>query len=202
MGLADWLLVIAAGYLLGSVPWGFCVVQGRKGLDIRKVGSGNIGATNVLRAVGPGWGVAVLCLDVAKGALSVLFARWVGGDPLLHAVAGAAAIAGHTWTFWLSFRGGRGVATGLGVLMALSPPVAAIAGLAFLLVVVVTRYVSLGSLTASAVAALAAYLYTPYRPYQVMITLAAAVIVYRHVPNFRRLLRGEEPKLGKARAGS
>lgn len=188
--------VILTGYLVGSIPWGFYVGKA-VGVDIRKHGSGNIGATNVLRTLGPKLAVPVLLLDLLKGVAAVWIARWTGSGHLVEALAGAAAIAGHTWTFLLAFRGGRGVATGLGVLIALAPLAAAWAGAAFLVVVLGTRYVSLGSIIGALTAIAAIFLTSGVLEFRILITAAALFIIYRHIPNIKRLLAGRESKLGQ-----
>ncbi len=171
-------------------------------MDIRKVGSGNVGATNLLRARGPAIGVTGLVLDAAKGALPVAAVGWLaaGGAelPLWAApVAALAAVAGHVLTPWLGFRGGKGVATSLGALLVLSPlPTLAAVGL-FAAVVAVTRTVSLGSVLA-AVALPTAGAVIGGRPWpeQVALVIVALVVLLRHSGNIRRLLRGEESRLG------
>jgi glycerol-3-phosphate acyltransferase PlsY len=187
------LVLVAVGYLCGSVPWGLLLAR-RVGVDVRRTGSGNIGAANVARSAGVGLGLATLAADAAKGALPVALARWVTADPAVAAAAGAAAFAGHVFPVTLGFAGGKGVATALGVLATLAPLAALAAVAVFVLVFGVCRYVSLGSvagaLTApAAVAAMA-------EPNAVLAAALAmsAVIVFRHRGNLARLRAGTEPR--------
>jgi glycerol-3-phosphate acyltransferase PlsY len=192
-----WPYVLAAlvgGYLFGSVPWGLLLARFGGAGDIRKVGSGNIGATNVLRTGRKGLAVATLLLDAAKGAAAVLIGGLYGPDTAI--VAGAGAFLGHVFPVWLRFDGGKGVATALGILLALSWQAALGALAGFILVVAVTRYVSLGSLLASAAApALCYWLAVPQKA-ELMIGLGV-LIWLRHAANIRRLLKGEESKVGR-----
>lgn len=195
-------LVVALGYLLGSVPMGLLLTRLFKGIDIRQHGSGNIGAANVLRVVGFWAATLALIYDIGKGALPVLLARLLSGSPTLAAVAALAAVAGHTWPVWLRFRGGKGVATALGALLVLDPLLGGIAAAVGLPLMVITRYVSFGSL-AGALAALAAALafYAAGRlpaAHLAVVALVVAVIVYRHRDNLGRLLSGTESKLGQS----
>jgi len=169
------------------------------GDDVRKAGSGNIGATNVARVVGPLAGVLTLLLDAAKGAAAVLLAKWLSeGNPAWIMLAGFAALVGHCYPVWLKFKGGKGVATAAGVFFVLCPLACMAAIAVFLLVVMIWRYVSLGSISAAAAMPFLMHLlWTPGQaPLAVTIgTLAAALlIVYKHRGNIRRLLEGAEPK--------
>ncbi|MDP2871418.1 MAG: glycerol-3-phosphate 1-O-acyltransferase PlsY [Bacillota bacterium] len=200
-------LLLSAGmaYVIGSLPFGFWLAKAR-GIDIQKVGSGNIGATNVLRALGPRAAVPVLIMDILKGfvgaALAAQISRATGGNPSLAAVIGGlAAFAGHNWSFLLGFRGGRGVATGAGAALYVLPYGVLLGVTVLVAVVFVTRYVSLGSILAAA--SVAAYaLAVPFPPERRIFALAAAsVIIYKHRPNIGRLLSGTESKFGQ-RIGS
>jgi glycerol-3-phosphate acyltransferase PlsY len=193
-----WLL--PAAYLLGSIPFGviFARLFGRA--DVRKSGSGNIGATNVARVAGPLAGVLTLAFDTAKGAAAVLVAaRFAHESAAWMMLAGLAALAGHCFPVWLRFKGGKGVAAALGVFLALCPAAALAALLLFMIVVAIWRYVSLGSITAAAAMPLLMYLlWAPRHAPPLIITfgsLAAAVlIIYKHDGNIQRLVQGEEPK--------
>ena len=200
------VILIAVSYLLGAIPFGFLIARAR-GVDIRSVGSGNIGATNVARALGKGIGILVFVLDVLKGFLPTLAARiWLHGEaegmPLAVVLTGLAAIVGHNWPVTLRFKGGKGVATSCGVFLALFPTGLAIALGTWVLVVAVTRYVSLGSMVGGAALFLAACL-IPDQPFgraQVSLTvftgLAGLISVLRHRANIGRLLKGTENRIG------
>jgi acyl phosphate:glycerol-3-phosphate acyltransferase len=183
------------GYLLGSTPFGFLVARGLRGVDVRAAGSGNTGATNVARVVGVGPGLLVLALDASKGALAVLVAREVAPLSLrVQALAGLAAVVGHVTPVWLGFKGGKGVATALGVLAVLIPAAALSAAVAYALVFAATRISSLGSLLGGAAAVAAAALW-PGTRLSAGVTLALFVIIlFTHRGNIRRLLtRTERP---------
>jgi glycerol-3-phosphate acyltransferase PlsY len=193
-----WLLL--AAYLLGSIPFGviFAWLFGRA--DVRKSGSGNIGATNVARVAGPLAGILTLVFDTGKGAAAIwLAARIAHESAAWMMLAGLAALVGHCFPVWLKFKGGKGVAAALGVFLGLCPAAALAALLLFVIVVAVWRYVSLGSITAAAAIPLLMYfLWAPRHAPPLIITfgsLAAAVlVVYKHDGNIQRLIQGEEPK--------
>lgn len=192
------MTVVAAatvGYLLGSIPVAFIVARMARRVDIRTLGSGNVGATNVWRTVGPWAALTTLVLDVAKGAAAVWLARDAGGGEPAEAIAGLAAIIGHAYPVWLRFAGGKGVATALGACGAWSLPVAGVAVAAFSAVVAVTRVVAVGSLSAAGVAVLAAFWLGTARSATWALTAAAALIVWRHAGNLRRLMDGTEPRI-------
>ena len=186
----------AAGYLLGSLPSGYLVARAVRGVDVRTVGSGNVGATNVARAAGVGPALVVLLLDAGKGALAVLLARAVlPGAPFVQAVAGLGAFLGHVAPVWLGFRGGKGVATALGVL-AILVPAAALAGvLAYALVFLLTRTSSLGSLVAAPVAVAAAVRWPGTRLSVGLTSALTVAILWTHRGNIRRLWRRVERRL-------
>jgi glycerol-3-phosphate acyltransferase PlsY len=189
-----------AGYLLGSIPFGYLIVKLGQGRDIRAAGSGNIGAANVTREVGTAAGVATLLLDAAKGYLAVWLAAHFTGQSLRWMVfAALAAIVGHLFPVWLKFRGGRGVATGAGVFLPICWPAVVGALAIWALVVMFWRYVSLGSMAAAASLPLLVYfLYAPgHAPSHVLslgTALAAALIIVKHRPNIGRLIAGTEPR--------
>jgi glycerol-3-phosphate acyltransferase PlsY len=194
------LLVPVAAYFLGSIPFGLILAKVFGGTDVRKAGSGNIGATNVARVVGPLAGILTLVLDVAKGAGAVLLGEKLSNDSATWMmIAAFAALLGHCFPLWLKFKGGKGVATAAGMFFVLSPRACAVAVVLFLLVVIFWRYVSLGSISAAAAMPLLIYfLWAPQHAPPLAITFgalaAALLIVYKHRGNLRRLLEGAEPK--------
>ncbi|HXY01026.1 MAG TPA: glycerol-3-phosphate 1-O-acyltransferase PlsY [Candidatus Limnocylindrales bacterium] len=194
-----WLFV-TVGYFLGSIPFGLILAKTFGGKDVREHGSGNIGATNVSRVAGPLAGILTLVLDIAKGAAAVwLASRFTQLSATAMMLAGLAALVGHCFPVWLGFRGGKGVATGLGVFAALCP-LAAIAGVCvFVLAFVCWRYVSLASLAGTAAMPLSIYfLWAPRHAPPLTVTLgtlaAAALIFFKHRANLQRLREGVEPK--------
>jgi acyl phosphate:glycerol-3-phosphate acyltransferase len=185
-----------AGYLLGSIPFGLLVARAVRGVDVRASGSGNIGATNVVRVAGVGPGLLVLALDAAKGVLAVLLARaFVPGAPFVQAVCGLAAVLGHVFPFSLGFRGGKGVATALGVLSVLVPAAALAGVLAYALVFALSRISSLGSLAAGPAAVAAAAVWPGTGLSVGFTSVLYAVIVFTHRGNIRRLLGRVETRL-------
>ena len=201
--------IAAAAYLLGSVPVGYLLVRIFRRQDIRTLGSGNIGATNVLRAEGKGLGAATFALDVVKGAVAVLLGAAVAG-PLLpmipqrnvEALAALFAVLGHMFPVWLRFRGGKGVATGFGVFL-VAAPLAALASITlFAIVFALTRYVSLGSILGAASFPVFAW-FTVHgeRPafFIAVQAIVALLIIVKHHPNIRRLLAGNEHRFGAAK---
>ncbi len=193
-------------FLLGALPFSW-VLGKMAGVDLRRIGSGNPGATNLYRAAGARWGVPGLLLDVAKGAAPVAAAQWLFPDLTGAAtLAAAAAVSGHIWTPFLGFRGGKGVATAAGAFLALNPLFVLVAFAVFFIVVALTRYVSLGSVLAAVtlfIASLAAPMITrrPFDPYfAVFCGACAAAIVFSHRKNISRLLAGKENKLGERKS--
>ncbi len=198
------LLIPFAAYLLGSIPFGLLLAKLFGGTDVRKAGSGNIGATNVARVVGPLAGILTLVFDTAKGTAAVWFAgRATDEIATWMMIAAFAVLLGHCFPVWLKFKGGKGVATALGVFLALCPLAAASALLLFLLCVAYWRYVSLGSIAAAAAMPLLIYFLWPHHAPPISIdvgTLAIALLViYKHDGNLQRLVEGTEPRfsLGK-----
>ncbi|MGH9679548.1 MAG: glycerol-3-phosphate 1-O-acyltransferase PlsY [Candidatus Acidiferrales bacterium] len=197
--------LVLAGYLLGSIPFGYLLVRLRSGGDIRAMGSGNIGATNVARSAGWAVGVATLLLDATKGFLAVWLAgHFSDGNIRIMMYAGLAAILGHVFPVWLRFAGGKGVATALGVFLANCWPAAVAAVAVFLVVAVFWRYVSLASVSAAAALPVLFYvLYAPGHapPYALSActVLAAAIVIIKHRDNIERLMTGTEPRFEMGR---
>ena len=198
--MLEFAAVVIGSYLIGSIPFG--LVAGKlRGVDVRAHGSGKIGSTNVLRTLGTRAAAVVLICDMLKGVAAVLLARFVLESHVGEMAAGFAAIAGHDWSVFIKFQGGRGVATSLGGVFTMAPLVA-IAGLAiFILFVALTRYVSLGSMLGSlgAVAIMAVFVALGGDPweYLVYVGVAVALIILQHRDNMSRLLSGTENKLGQ-----
>jgi acyl phosphate:glycerol-3-phosphate acyltransferase len=192
---------------MGSIPFGYLIVRGKIGDDIRQSGSGGTGATNVSRRAGKAAGVFTLVLDALKGVIAVLIARTVfaGDGPYadwLAAVAGIAALVGHIFPVWLSFRGGKGVATGVGVFFVLAPVALLCAGVLFVAIVALTRYVSLGSIIAAVTIPLFVWLQAVFvepvadlRPLLAAAITGALLIVFAHRGNIGRLARGTESQI-------
>lgn len=194
-------LWVLSGYVLGSIPVGYLLVRARSGGDVRATGSGNIGATNVARAAGWSTGVATLVLDAAKGFFAVwLMGHFSDGNIRFMMYAGLAAILGHVFPVWLKFSGGKGVATALGVFLAICWPAVAVGVAVFAIVVIFWRYVSLASVSAAAALPLLVYvLYAPGHAPPVTVSagtlLAAVLVIVKHRQNIERLMAGTEPRL-------
>ena len=196
-----YLLTAAFSYLSGSIPFGYLLVRIFRGEVIRKIGSGNIGATNVSRK-SPALGIVTLLLDALKGFVPVVLAlpiarRYAGDAYLLASTAAFFAITGHIFPVWLRFRGGKGVATGLGSWVALAPRGVLVMVVVFLVMVALFRYISLGSITAAATFPLSAWLLHDYHDTPPVLGLMAAsslLIIAKHHPNIQRLLAGTESK--------
>ena len=195
------VLAAVAAYLVGAVPVGYLVARLFGVADIRRHGSGSIGATNVLRTAGRLPGIVTLLGDIVKGYLAVALAGWIdGGAPRALAVGAVAAVVGNCWSLFLGFRGGKGVATGLGALLRLIPLAALAALPVFLVVVITTRFVSLGSLLGAACVPFGALALGAPRPAVVGAVAVAAIVVLRHHENIARLRAGTERRLGERRA--
>jgi glycerol-3-phosphate acyltransferase PlsY len=196
LGSPGWLpltLALVVGYAFGSIPFGLLLTRWAGAGDIRQIGSGNIGATNVLRTGRKGLALATLLLDLAKGGLPTALGLTVFG-PMVGAVAGAGAILGHCFPVWLGFKGGKGVATAAGVVLGLTPSIFLLILLGFAVVVWATRWVSLGSIIAALLAPIAALL-AGNGPAAGLYLLVAALVVLKHRDNIGRLLRGQESRL-------
>lgn len=188
-------LAVTLAYLAGCIPTGLLLAR-RAGVDVRRVGSHNIGATNVTRTVGVRLGLLTLAGDALKGALPVALAGAAGATPGLVGAVGVACVVGHVFPVTLGFRGGKGVATGLGVLVVIAPVVAACAVVLFSACVALTRRVSVGSLVASIAAPPILMLAGGSRPLVVAMAVVSALVVVRHRENLVRLLDGTEPRIG------
>ena len=192
-------VLMLLAYLAGSVPVGAIVATRVGGPDLRSVGSGRTGGTNALRALGRKWAAIVVLGDLLKGALPVLLARFVTGDPLVEVLCGGAAVAGAIWSVFAGFRSGRGVGTGVGTMLVIQPVAVLLATPVFVLVILLTRYVSLGSLLGSAAmfpVMLLVLLVVPETPlpYVIYSAVGAAFIWLAHADNIDRLLHGTERK--------
>ena len=221
-----WIYVLTAlgAYLLGSIPTGFLVAKA-KGIDIRKVGSGNIGATNAMRVLGKPAGIFVLLMDALKGFLACLLGAFIcayylsppisvlGNSPIdgnaqtdafitlvghFAIVAGICAVLGHNYTCWLKFKGGKGIATTAGVFLALAPWALLVALIVFVLVVLATKYVSAGSIAAAIALPTTVWIMSPHNLFLNIVTTALGVLaIYKHKANIKRLMAGTENRLGQ-----
>ena len=195
------LLLLAIGYLLGAIPSGYLAGRLLKGIDLRDCGSGSTGATNVLRNVGKGPALVVFLIDVSKGALAVLLTKSVGLNDWLQVLAGLSALAGHIWPVWLDWKGGKAVATGLGMFLGLAWPVGLACFGLFMAVISIFRIVSLSSVVAAIGLPLLMLLSGGSSAYVVVSLMASLMVLWRHRSNIKRLLAGTEPKIGeKAKA--
>lgn len=205
--------LVVAAYLVGSIPVGAIVARQVGGPDLRSVGSGRTGGTNALRALGRKWAALVVLGDLLKGAVPVLVARAITGEPLVEVLCGAAAVTGAIWSIFAGFRSGRGVGSGVGTMLVIQPLAVLLAAPVFVLVIALTRYVSLGSLLGSAAmvpAMLLLLLVAPVTPlpYVLYSAIGAALIWLAHADNIDRLLHGTERKFdfgllaGKKPSGS
>lgn len=193
------LVLMLIAYLAGSIPVGVIVARYAGGTDPRTIGSGRTGGTNALRALGPKWAVVVVTGDLLKGAIPVVLARVVTGDPLVEVLCGACAVAGAIWSIFAGFRSGRGVGTGVGTMLVIQPVAVLLAASVFVGVILLTRYVSLGSLLGSAAmfpAMLLVLLVVPATPppYVIYAAVGAALIWLAHADNIDRLIHGKERK--------
>ena len=193
--------VVLLSYLLGSIPFSYLVARSR-GVDVRRVGSGNVGATNVLRSAGTAAGLVAFALDFLKGLAAVLAARYVAPNGPLPAMAAVTAVLGHMYPVWLRFRGGKGVATGAGAFLPLAPvPTAAALG-GFVLVLAATRYASLASIAGTMTLAGLAFLLGYPGPVARAAAAAGLLILWKHRGNLERLARGTESRVGSKTEGT
>ena len=185
------------GYLLGSLPSGWLAGRWLKNIDIRELGSGSTGATNVLRQVGKGPALVVFLIDVGKGAAAVLIARALGLSDWIQVLAGLTALAGHIWPVWLGFKGGKAVATGLGLFLGLAWPVGLASFGVFLLTLWLFRIVSLSSVLAALSLPLLMIRFSGIGSYILIALVAMGLVLWRHRSNLSRILEGSEPKIGQ-----
>lgn len=190
------LALIILSFFIGSIPTGLLIAK-TKGIDLRKVGSGNIGATNVLRAVGKEEALFTLIGDIAKGALPVAVGKFFGLGVFEVGIVGLSAIVGHNFSLFLKFKGGKGVATSIGVLLAFSPHVALLTIIFWLLVAKWTRYSSLSALIAFGLLPLSIYMLDYSKEKMIIAVAIAGLIFIRHIANIKRLVQGTESKIGE-----
>ena len=195
MTLVFFILLIS--YLLGSFPSGFLYAKNLKGIDLRYVGSGSTGATNVLRNIGKWPALIVFILDVLKGFIAVKIAYFFLSDNIFQVLAGLFAITGHIWPIWLKGKGGKAVATGLGMFIALSWKVGLASFGTFLIMISLTKIVSLSSITAAILLPIYMFKYigTFNDPYTIFSFIVAIIVIWKHRSNINRILKGEEPKI-------
>lgn len=200
----SYIFALLGAYFLGSLPTGFLVARA-KGIDIRKVGSGNIGATNAMRILGRPAGSFVLLVDALKGFAAVCLCAFLGRKfyatadlETLCIVAGIGAVLGHNYTCWLKFKGGKGIATTAGVYLALAPWALLVALVVFILSVVLTKYVSVGSVTSAIALPATVWVMTPHNVFLGSVTTAlGALAIYKHKSNIQRLMKGTENRIGQ-----
>jgi glycerol-3-phosphate acyltransferase PlsY len=196
----QYLIILLLAYLIGSVPWGYFLVYWSRGIDVREYGSGRTGMTNVLRTGGGRMAAAVLVLDLGKGLVAVLLAREVLSTTSGEVAAGLLALIGHNWPVFLNFKGGRGIATGMGALAVIAPISAIIGMVVFVPVTLISRYLSLGSVTGVITASMSLLALVVLGVYSTTYTwyavIGGAVIIWQHRDNIQRLLRGTERRLG------
>ncbi|SMC57137.1 glycerol-3-phosphate 1-O-acyltransferase PlsY [Sporomusa malonica] len=191
----EYVLVIITSYLIGSIPNGLIIGQYFYKVDLRQFGSKNIGATNAYRTLGPRPAFWVFLTDALKGVAGVLLGQYIAGTALAELAGGIGAIAGHNWSAFLKFKGGRGVATGLGVIAMIAPKVTLIVFGVWAIIVYFTRYVSLASIVAAALVPISMWLLHARQEFFYFGILAALFVIVRHRPNIERLLKGDEPKI-------
>jgi glycerol-3-phosphate acyltransferase PlsY len=191
-----YILVLLASYLIGSIPMAYLAGVFFKGIDIRNFGSGNVGTTNAFRILGTGPALLVLAGDVFKGLAATLLGLAVGGQ-ILGLLAALTVLAGHNWSVFLGFKGGRGAATGAGIMLALAPQVLLLALVIFVGVILLTRYVSLGTILAAVAAPFMMLAFHEPVAYTIFTFVAAAIVILRHKDNIVRLIRGTESRFGE-----
>ncbi len=190
-------VLLALAFILGSIPFGIITAKAR-GVDLKKVGSGNIGATNVLRSLGKGPALITLLGDILKGTLAIAIGRYFGVEPLYEGLMGVAAIVGHNYSLFLGFRGGKGVATSIGVLLLYLPYAALITLLVWIVVVLITKYSSLGAIVSFALLPLHVLLINTRETTAFFISIFISLfIIIRHKDNMKRLITGTERKIGQ-----
>lgn len=192
----SFILAFLLSFFIGAIPFGVYIGKMR-GVDVRSVGSGNIGATNVWRVLGPKAGTAAFVLDVLKGVAGVLIGRWLLNYELGYALCGIAAVLGHTFSPFLGFKGGKGIATSLGALLALMPMVGVLAILTWAFVLYKTRTVSIASVTACIGLPFFAYAFYGFKLFFFVALLMGVIAFLKHIPNMKRIKAGTEPKIGQ-----
>ena len=197
--MLDFVVAAAISYILGSIPNGLILGKAIWGVDLRQHGSKNIGATNAWRTIGKAGGISIFALDFLKGAVSAYLGLHLGGSELAGVLCGILAIAGHSWSVFLAFKGGKGVATGLGVIAALMPTVTLIVFAVWFAIVYFTGYVSLGSIVGAALVPILTLFFGLHTEFLILGLIAAVFIIYRHKSNIERLLNGTESKIKAAR---
>ena len=197
--MLDFVVAAAISYILGSIPNGLILGKAIWGVDLRQHGSKNIGATNAWRTIGKAGGISIFALDFLKGAISAYLGLHLGGSELAGVLCGILAIAGHSWSVFLAFKGGKGVATGLGVIAALMPMVTLIVFAVWFAIVYFTGYVSLGSIVGAALVPILTLFFGLHTEFLVLGLIAAVFIIYRHKSNIERLLNGTESKIKAAK---
>ena len=197
MIVISWIVALAWGYLIGSIPFGVLVTRFAGEGDIRQVGSGNIGATNVLRTGRKDLAAITLVGDAGKGAVAVIAAQLMFHNPAITAAAGAAAFLGHLFPVWLKFQGGKGVATFFGIMLAAAWPAGLLAAATWIAIAFLFRISSLAALVAASLAPVFVLVTDQPRPFSFLALCMAVLIFLRHHENIRRLLKGEEPRIGK-----
>ena len=197
--MLDFVVAAVISYLLGSIPNGLILGKAIWGVDLRQHGSKNIGATNAWRTIGKAGGISIFALDFLKGAISAYLGLHLGGSELAGVLCGILAIAGHSWSVFLAFKGGKGVATGLGVIAALMPMVTLIVFAVWFAIVYFTGYVSLGSIVGAALVPILTLFFGLHTEFLILGLIAAVFIIYRHKSNIERLLNGTESKIKAAK---
>lgn len=192
------IVVLLLAYLLGSISFSFLFGKLLKGIDVRQHGSGNAGATNTLRVLGIVPALSVLALDIGKGVLGVWLGKWASDDVWVHLLAGILVIIGHNWPIYFGFRGGKGIATTIGVVATLAPLPFLVAGVAAIILVVITRYVSVGSLVFTGLLPMIVWVMGESTELIGATFLLAILAWFKHRSNLGKLIRGEENKLGKS----
>ena len=195
--MAENILLVIIAFFLGSIPFGIIVAK-IKGVDLKKVGSGNIGATNVLRSLGKWPATLTLFGDILKGAVAVAIGKFLGVGPVYEGLIGLSAILGHNFSIFLGFRGGKGVATSFGVLFIYTPQVAVITVIMWIIIVILTKYSSLGAIVSFGLLPVNVAVFDPHYREKLFITvLVTILILMRHKDNIRRLMKGTERKIGQ-----
>ncbi len=191
------IALIIFAYLLGSISFGYLIAKKVKNVDIRKMGSGNTGATNISRVLGLKFALLVFMLDLGKGLLAVLLATWFACSPWVIIFCAYAVLLGHNWPIFFSFKGGRGSATALGIFFGLMPLAALIVFGIIVVIILVTRYVSVASITGALLIPFCVLFFHYPWEYLIFGLSITALIIWRHIPNIKRLLRGKELKIGE-----